>query len=123
MQCQEFHLPILPNVKHSICEAISTFRVSLYWHAGKALRREIECKSCNALQGGKQDAEAASKHHTADSDVMSSAFEQSNSRSSSTVTAAVESHKGPRRRNRVERAALQREQDLADKQESRRRLR
>ena len=71
------------------------------------------------MQVSKQEAELAEKAVSSETSAAVHA-EQRESSSASAAMAIAETQKGPRRRNRAERAALQHEQDLLDQQQARR---
>ena len=74
------------------------------------------------MQVSKQGAELSERAVSSDTSAAVHA-EQRDSRSPSAAMAIAETQKGPRRRNRAERAALQQEQDLLDQQQARRKQR
>ncbi len=71
------------------------------------------------MQVSKQEAELAEKAVSSETSAAVHA-EQRESSSVSAAMAIAETQKGPRRRNRAERAALQQEQELLDQQQARR---
>ena len=74
----------------------------------------------NTLQGSKQEAEDAEKHAAAE---VSSPSPAEPSRSSTSPYTMASGDKGPRRRNRSERAALQQQQELVELLDAKRKRR
>lgn len=72
----------------------------------------------------KQEAEHKDRDAALKSSSMPASPEQDSSKQlPSSSMSAGDASKGPRRRNKAERAALQQEQDLADQQKAKRRFR
>ncbi|KAL0054153.1 hypothetical protein WJX82_004558 [Trebouxia sp. C0006] len=82
--------------------------------------RLLSCdQGCKSAKISKQEAELSERAESSETSAAAHA-EQRESSSASAARAIAETQKGPRRRNRAERAALQEEQDLLDQQQARR---